>query len=105
MAWFIRLYFFAAYTLCTAAKGIFLHTCAFSQGFARVAKAWLKSVCGRVKSLYDSSLLAAPLQRGVPKERGSALENLFCLRCNRELEPGGKSVAVYLFAQTVGVRP
>jgi hypothetical protein len=33
------------------------------------------------------------------------LENLFCLRCNRELEAGHKSVAVYMFAQTVGIRP
>ena len=33
------------------------------------------------------------------------MENLYCLRCNRELEPGNKSVAVYMFAQTVGVRP
>ena len=33
------------------------------------------------------------------------LDTLFCLRCNRALEPGQKSVAVYLFAQTVGVRP
>jgi hypothetical protein len=33
------------------------------------------------------------------------LENLYCLRCNRELEAGHKSVAVYMFAQTVGVRP
>ena len=33
------------------------------------------------------------------------LQNLFCLRCNRELEAGEKSVAVFLFAQTVGVRP
>jgi len=33
------------------------------------------------------------------------MDNLFCLRCNRELEPGQKSVAVYMFAQTVGVRP
>ena len=33
------------------------------------------------------------------------MENLYCLRCNRELEPGHKSVAVYMFAQTVGVRP
>jgi hypothetical protein len=33
------------------------------------------------------------------------LENLFCLRCNRELEPGQKSVAIYMFAQTVGIRP
>jgi hypothetical protein len=33
------------------------------------------------------------------------LENLSCLRCNRELESGQKSVAVYVFAQTVGIRP
>jgi len=33
------------------------------------------------------------------------LENLFCLRCNREIEVGHKSVAVYMFAQTVGIRP
>jgi hypothetical protein len=28
-----------------------------------------------------------------------------CLRCRREIEAGHKSVAVYMFAQTVGVRP
>jgi len=33
------------------------------------------------------------------------LDNLYCLRCSRELEAGQKSVAVYLFAQTVGVKP
>jgi hypothetical protein len=33
------------------------------------------------------------------------LESLYCLRCNRELESGEKSVAVYVFAQTVGIRP
>jgi hypothetical protein len=33
------------------------------------------------------------------------LEHLYCLRCNRELEAGQKSVAIYLFAQTVGIRP
>lgn len=33
------------------------------------------------------------------------LDHLYCLRCSRELEAGQKSVAVYLFAQTVGVRP
>lgn len=33
------------------------------------------------------------------------MENLFCLRCNRELESGHKSVAVYMFTQTVGIRP
>jgi hypothetical protein len=36
---------------------------------------------------------------------GTTVENLYCLRCNRELQPGHKSVAVYMFAQTVGVRP
>jgi len=36
---------------------------------------------------------------------GGYLENLRCLRCNRELESGHKSVAVYMFAQTVGIRP
>ena len=33
------------------------------------------------------------------------LEILYCLRCSRQIEPGDKSVAVYMFAQTVGVRP
>jgi hypothetical protein len=38
-------------------------------------------------------------------DRKGPLENLYCLRCNRELEAGHKSVAVYMFAQTVGIRP
>src|SRR5215470_1346109 len=33
------------------------------------------------------------------------LEISFCLRCNREIDAGQKSVAIYLFAQTVGIRP
>jgi len=33
------------------------------------------------------------------------LDHLYCLRCNRELEAGQKSVAVFVFAQTTGVRP
>lgn len=33
------------------------------------------------------------------------MENVHCLRCNRELAPGHKSVALYMFAQTVGVKP
>ena len=33
------------------------------------------------------------------------MENQYCLRCKREIETGHKSVAVYMFAQTVGVRP
>ena len=33
------------------------------------------------------------------------MDNLYCLRCNCEIGSGQKSVAVYMFAQTVGVRP
>lgn len=33
------------------------------------------------------------------------MEKPYCLRCKREIEAGQKSVAVYMFAQTVGVRP
>ena len=40
--------------------------------------------------------------RGV---RTPALETFYCLRCNRELEGKQKSVAVYMFAQTVGISP
>jgi hypothetical protein len=33
------------------------------------------------------------------------LQEIRCLRCKREIGMGDKSVAVYMFAQTVGVRP
>lgn len=33
------------------------------------------------------------------------MQSFYCLRCNREIEAGDKSVAVYMFAQTVGIRP
>src|SRR6516165_256869 len=33
------------------------------------------------------------------------VEHLCCLRCGREIGSGNKSVAVYMFAQTVGIRP
>jgi hypothetical protein len=33
------------------------------------------------------------------------LETMRCLRCNRELGAGQKSVALYMFAQTVGIKP
>ncbi len=33
------------------------------------------------------------------------MQAILCLRCRREIETGGKSVAVYMFAQTVGVKP
>jgi hypothetical protein len=33
------------------------------------------------------------------------MEHLCCLRCSRALETGHKSVGVFMFAQTVGIRP
>jgi hypothetical protein len=33
------------------------------------------------------------------------LNTQYCLRCSRELEAGDKSVAVYMFSQTVGIKP
>jgi len=33
------------------------------------------------------------------------VQPIVCLRCRREIEAGRKSVAVYMFAQTVGVKP
>jgi hypothetical protein len=38
-------------------------------------------------------------------EEGKPVQPISCLRCRREIEAGHKSVAVYMFAQTVGVRP
>ena len=37
--------------------------------------------------------------------KDQSVEQLRCLRCGREIESGDKSVAVYMFAQTVGIRP
>lgn len=42
---------------------------------------------------------------GGQNTREIALETSSCLRCNRQIAPGTKSVSVYMFAQTVGVRP
>jgi hypothetical protein len=36
---------------------------------------------------------------------GGIVQPISCLRCRREIEAGHKSVAVYMFAQTVGVKP
>lgn len=36
---------------------------------------------------------------------GGTMQGITCLRCRRDIESGDKSVAVYMFAQTVGVRP
>jgi len=39
------------------------------------------------------------------RSRKETVQSISCLRCRREIEAGDKSVAVYMFAQTVGVRP
>lgn len=44
-----------------------------------------------------------PISRVRRQEK--ALEKTYCLRCNREIEPGHKSIALYMFAQTVGIKP
>ena len=63
----------------------------------------------RPESSYILAFRAAPPRQwsltGCGRPRDGLLDNLYCLRCNRELEAGQKSVAVYMFAQTVGVRP
>src|SRR5215470_13545457 len=41
----------------------------------------------------------------IASSRGGNLQEMRCLRCRREIGMGDKSVAVYMFAQTVGVRP
>lgn len=33
------------------------------------------------------------------------MDTAYCLRCSREITAGSKSVSVYMFAQTVGIRP
>jgi hypothetical protein len=42
---------------------------------------------------------------GIGNLEHQIVENIYCLRCHRQIESGQKSVAVYLFAQTVGVKP
>lgn len=37
--------------------------------------------------------------------RKNNVENVHCLRCSRELQSGRKFVAIYMFAQTVGIKP
>jgi hypothetical protein len=65
----------------------------------------------RIGKGQESSCVLAPRRGGnsillvIFGGREGILENLYCLRCNRELEAGHKSVAVYMFAQTVGIKP
>jgi hypothetical protein len=55
------------------------------------------------RSSHDGSVFFEPVDLSI--FRKVTLENLRCLRCNREIESGQKSLAVYMFTQTVGVRP
>src|SRR5437879_9802598 len=56
-------------------------------------------------ALVSRTVRAEYLLSGVTGCQERILDYLYCLRCNQELEPGQKSVAVYMFAQTVGIRP
>ena len=37
--------------------------------------------------------------------REAAVESTYCLRCNQQLDAGHKSLALYMFTQTVGIKP
>jgi hypothetical protein len=74
--------FFHALQLGMTSLGISFHTCGWERG------------CLRVNEIY------LPIQS--QEER---VQPMVCLRCRREIEAGDKSVAVYMFAQTVGVKP
>jgi hypothetical protein len=65
-------------------------------GFAPLESLYTLASCAGRETVF----LSATKKPG--RER---LENLYCLRCNRELETRDKSVAVYMFAQTVGIKP
>jgi hypothetical protein len=73
--------------------GIFLHTCPFIKTFEKVNEIECMAVVHPVDA--GKAMLAGDLE----------LDSQYCLRCNRELEAGEKSVAVFLFAQTTGIRP
>jgi hypothetical protein len=49
--------------------------------------------------------LKVSLSPGTNYLEEESVQPIFCLRCRREILAGDKSVAVYMFAQTVGVRP
>ena len=50
-------------------------------------------------------LVASPVPASLWQHWEARVETVFCLRCNREIEARHKSVAVYMFAQTVGIKP
>jgi hypothetical protein len=75
--------------------GILLHTCAAASNFEKVVD---NSAAGRGRLSASCNLHLHLIGDGT-------VDNSYCLRCSRELESGQKSVAVYLFAQTVGIRP
>ena len=63
---------------------------------------WLETTVVRVRGIWLRTC-ALRCQGSIADFQG--MEHLRCLRCGREIEPGSKSVAVYMFAQTVGIRP
>src|SRR5215470_3071752 len=59
--------------------------------------------CGIYVSTCDQEAASGKLEEAL--FLGGNLQEMRCLRCRREIGMGDKSVAVYMFAQTVGVRP
>lgn len=57
------------------------------------------------RSKDKDSMIVRPSPHGARVPGRICLENLYCLRCSRQIGSGQKSVAVYLFAQTVGIKP
>ena len=74
-----------------------------------VAKSWGSRGINRLGPESSYALVAeaagTPVSLLLPLRREGCVENQYCLRCHREIESRDKSVAVYMFAQTVGVRP
>src|SRR5713101_4206728 len=66
--------------------------------------------CG-IQASGNLSIYLRPLERDDSillrhlAARRESLEHLFCFRCNRDFEAGQKSVGVFMFAQTVGIKP
>lgn len=76
-----------------------------SHSISRIISPDLKRVKPDPRILLCTCLWSAPRDTIFLSTIRGYVEKLHCLRCQQELEAGHKSVAVYMFAQTVGIRP
>src|SRR5271166_3902447 len=72
-------------------------------GMGRFAGAF--AGCGNLHEYLPFAAGVRDSRRTAEASRGESVQPICCLRCRREIETGDKSVAVYMFAQTVGVKP